>query len=319
MSRLPPPVVVVTEGSASGPLAWLRDRADVREIGPNNPGFAEVMAAAEGAVVRTYTSVDAAFLDAAPDLKVVGRGGVGLDNIDVPACRGRGVQVVYTPDANTTAVVDFVLAQMTRLIRPLPPLAGPADVTPDAWASFRKNAGFQLEELTLGILGMGRVGRSLGRAASRGRGVAVIYHDLIDVSPQIDFPAESVGFDELLRRANVLSVHVDGRPGNRNLIDAAALGRFGGKYLINTSRGLVLDAAAVAEVVRSGRLAGVALDVYDPEPPPADFPLLPLTRTHNVLLTPHMASRTRVAVENMSWVVRDVMAVLRGERPAHPA
>ena len=313
------PIVIVTEGSAPTPLAWLKERADVREIGPKDDGFAAALAEAEGAVVRTYTTVDQDFLDAAPNLRVVGRGGVGLDNIDVPACRRRGVEVVYTPDANTPAVVDFVMAQLTRLVRPMPPLTQADDVTPSAWSAARKTAGWQLYELTLGILGMGRVGRALGRVAAVGFGMKVIYHDLLDVADGVDFPAEAVSFDDLLSRADVLTLHVDGRPENRDLVNADSLGRFGGKYLLNTSRGLVVDAAAVAAAVRSGKLHGVALDVYDPEPPPADFPLLPLTATHNVLLTPHMASRTMVAVENMSWVVRDVMAVLDGERPEWPA
>ena len=313
------PVVVVTEGSAPAPLAWLKERAEVREVGPNDAGFADALAAADGVVVRTYTTVDEKFLDAAPHLRVVGRGGVGLDNIDVAACRDRHVHVVYTPDANTSAVVDFVVAQMTRLVRPMPPLTTHDDVTPAAWSAARKDAGWQLYELTLGVLGMGRVGQALGRAVTGGFGMRVIYHDLLDVSREFLYPAQAVSFDDLLARADVLTLHVDGRPGNRNLINADTLARFNGKYLLNTSRGLVVVAAAVADAVKSGRLHGVALDVYDPEPPPADFPLLALTRTHNVLLTPHVASRTKVAVENMSWVVRDVMNVLNDEPPQFPA
>ena len=314
------PVVIVTEGSAAPPLAWLRERADVREVSAGDAAFDEALAEAEGAVVRTYTIVTDQWLDRAPKLKVVGRGGVGLDNIDVAACRRRGVEVVYTPDANTLAVVDFVVAQLTRLIRPMPSLTSPADVAPAAWSTARKDAGWQLYELTLGILGMGRVGRALGRVASIGCGMKVIYHDLLDVSEHVDFPAEAVSFDELLSRADALTCHVDGRTKNRGLVDAAALARFNGQYLLNTSRGLVVDPAAVADAVRAGKLAGVALDVFDPEPPPPDLPVLSLPgEGYNVLLTPHVASRTNVAVENMSWVVRDVMAVVAGEKPKWPA
>ena len=314
------PVVIVTEGSAPRPLDWLKERADVRELGPADSGFDAALALARGAVVRTYTTVDEAFLARAPNLKVVGRGGVGLDNIDVAACRSRGVEVVYTPDANTLAVVDLLFAQLIRLIRPLNELRGSADVTKEAWKRARGQAGWQLFELTLGILGMGRVGRAVGRVASHGFGMNVIYHDLADVSHAVDFPAEAVSRDRLLAAADILTIHVDGRPGNRHLIDADALDSFGGKYLVNMSRGMVLDAVAVARAYEAGRLAGVALDVYDPEPPPADFPLLALVEQgENVLLTPHMASRTKSAVENMSWVVRDVIAVLSGEPPRFPA
>lgn len=313
------PVVVVTEGSAEAPLRWLAERAEVVEIGPSDPGFAEALARAEAAVVRSYTRVDRSFIAAAPRLRVVGRGGVGLDNIDVDACRERGVEVVYTPNANTAAVVDLFFAQLIRLIRPLHEIGTAADVAPEAWSRARKDAGFLLSELTLGILGMGRVGRAVGRIATA-FGMRVLYHDLLDVSQQVDFPAEAVGLEDLLSRADALTVHVDGRPGNRNFVDRRALERFAGRYLVNMSRGMVLDETAVADAVAAGRLAGVAIDVYEPEPPPGDSPLIQLAeRGANVLLTPHMASRARSAVENMSWVVKDVVAVLEGQRPDYPA
>src|SRR4051812_37160200 len=111
------PLVIVTEGSDAIPLAWLREQARVIEAGAVEPVFAANIAEAQGLVVRTYTRVDDTLLDRAPKLKVVGRGGVGLENIDVAACRRRGVQVVYTPDANTLAVGDFVFGYMLQLLR----------------------------------------------------------------------------------------------------------------------------------------------------------------------------------------------------------
>ena len=115
MSR---PVVVVTEGSDPAPLAWLCERAEVIEISHDDAKFIEALGSAQGLIVRTYTRVNDAMLKLAPKLKVVGRGGVGLENIDVAACRERGVQVVYTPDANTWAVGDFVFGYMLQLLRP---------------------------------------------------------------------------------------------------------------------------------------------------------------------------------------------------------
>src|SRR5438067_7911870 len=112
------PVVLVTEGSDRKPLDWLKQHAHVVEIATTDPGFDQQLAVAEGMVVRTYTRVNDALLAKAPKLKVVGRGGVGLENIDVAACRRRGVQVVYTPDANTWAVGDFVFGYMLQLLRP---------------------------------------------------------------------------------------------------------------------------------------------------------------------------------------------------------
>lgn len=316
----PKPIVIVTEGSAPAPLRWLAERAQVLEVSQSAPGFGDALARAEGAVVRTYTWVDRDFLAAAPRLRVVGRGGVGLDNINIEACRERGVEVVYTPDANTSAVADLVFAQLIRLIRPLHEIRSAADVTPDAWKLARSDAGLLLSELTLGILGMGRVGRAVGRIAARGFGMPVLYHDLRDVSADIDFDAQAVSRDELLSGATALTVHVDGRPGNRNLVGKTMLNAFAGRYLVNMSRGMVLSEQAVADAMARGRLHGAAIDVFEPEPPPADSPLVRLAETGaNVLLTPHMASRATSAVENMSWVVRDVIAVLTGQRPKYPA
>jgi D-3-phosphoglycerate dehydrogenase len=317
MSDTNRPIVLVTEGSDPKPLQWLRERAQVIEISHDDPAFRLELVNADALLVRTYTKVNEALLSVAPKLRVVGRGGVGLENIDVAACRRRGIEVVFTPDANTLAVGDFVIGYMLQLLRP--------------WAFFRNKAyeakefkrirntvrGGQLNELTLGILGMGRVGRRLGHIAANGFGMKVIYNDLVDVQSQLDFPAQAVDKPTLYRTADVLSLHVDMRPGNENLVGREQIATMKpSAILINTSRGEVLDANALADAIRERRLAGAALDVFDPEPPKEDFPLLGF---ENVLLTPHLAARTLTATENMSWVVRDVMAVLEGERPKYTA
>jgi phosphoglycerate dehydrogenase-like enzyme len=311
------PTVLVTEGSDEKPLQWLREQANVIDIAYDDPGFEKYLPEAEGMVVRTYTRVNDAMLDKAPKLKVVGRGGVGLENIDVKACRKRGVEVVYTPSANTWAVGDFVMGYMLQLLRP--------------WCFFRdevysakefkrlraEERGMELHELTLGILGMGRVGRRVGHIATRGFGMKVIYNDLLDVQSQLDFPATPVDKTTLYRESDVLSLHVTMLPGNMNLVgkDALALMK-PSAILINSARGEVLDVQALADALRQKRIAGAALDVFWPEPPEPGFPLLNMP---NVMLTPHLAARTRTAIENMSWVVRDVVGVLRGEKPKYPA
>ncbi len=173
--------ILVTEGSDKLPLDWLREQANVIQVRVDEPSFDNQLALADGMIVRTYTKVNEALIAKAPRLRVVGRGGVGLENIDVEACRRRGIEVVYTPDANTMAVGDFVIGYMLQLLRP--------------WNFFRECAyeptefkrirdsvrGRQLNELTLGILGMGRVGRRLGHIAANGFGMRVIYNDLLDV------------------------------------------------------------------------------------------------------------------------------------------
>jgi phosphoglycerate dehydrogenase-like enzyme len=313
----PRPVVLVTEGSDRRPLDWLREQAVVIERHFSDPAFNEALAQAQGMIVRTYTRVNAALLDIAPKLKVVGRGGVGLENIDVPECRRRGIEVVYTPDANTLAVGDFVFGYILQLLRP--------------WEFFREKVyepkefkrirdtvrGRQLDELTLGILGMGRVGRRVGKIAANGFGMQVIYNDIVDVAGQLQFPAKAVDKPTLMEQSDILSIHVDMRPGNEHLIGRAQLAAMKPTaVLINTSRGEVLDAGALADAIRAKKLFGAAIDVFSPEPPAADFPLLGLP---NVLLTPHIAARTTSAMENMSWVVRDIMGVLEGRPAQYPA
>jgi len=311
------PIVLVTEGSDARPLQWLKEQVQVIEIPFDDPGFDARLAQAEGLVIRTYTKVTPAFLAKAPKVRVIGRGGVGIDNIDVKACRARGVEVVYTPDANTLAVGDLVFGFIIQLIRPWCRFKERA-YEPTEFKKIRNaNKGRQLNELTLGILGMGRVGRRVARIAAQGFGMRVIYNDLLDVQSQLTMPAIPVDKPTLFREADILTIHVDMRPGNENLVrrDQIAMMK-PDAILLNTSRGEVLDADALAEAIRQKRLAGAAVDVYAPEPPPGNFPLLGFD---NVILTPHMASRTSTATENMSWVVRDVVAVLRGEKPQYPA
>jgi D-3-phosphoglycerate dehydrogenase len=312
------PTVLITEGSDPRPLAWLRERADVIEMPTSAPGFDEALARADGLIVRTYTRVNGEMLAKAPRLKVVGRGGVGLENIDVAACRARGVEVVYTPDANSIAVGDYVFGVMIQLIRPFARFKERAYAADEFKKVRTSQRGRQLDELTLGILGMGRVGKRVGAIAANGFGMRVIYNDLLTIPPgSLNFSARAVDKPTLFRDADVLTIHVDMRPDNRHLVGAQQIGSMKrGAVLINASRGEVLDAFALADAIRTAHLSGAALDVFDPEPPRADFPLLGF---ENVILTPHMASRTSIAIENMGWVVRDVAAVLAGQKPRFPA
>jgi phosphoglycerate dehydrogenase-like enzyme len=315
MSQLKRPAVLITEGGDPNPLRWLAERADVSEVAVGEPGFDEALAKAEGLIVRTYTRVNEAFLAKAPRLRVVGRGGVGLDNIAVRACRARGIEVVYTPDANTLAVGDYVFGAMIHLVRGWPTLTEGYE---PGW--FKKTRGSvrgrQLDELTLGILGMGRVGKRVGSIAANGFGMRVIYNDVVAMG-KLPFAATPVEKERLYQDCDVLTIHVDMREGNENLVGASQLAMMKpASILINASRGEVLDTAALAQALRTAHLAAAALDVYHPEPPPADLELIGMP---NVLLTPHIASRTHTAVENMGWVVRDVMAVLEGRKPEFPA
>ncbi len=278
------------------------------------------LARAQGLVIRTYTQVNDALLDNAPNLKVVGRAGVGLENIDLAACKRRGVRVVFTPDANTQAVGEYVLGLMLDALRPRYTM--PDRIDEKTFHKLRKEqVGLQLDELTLGILGFGRIGKRLGQVA-HAIGMKVLVNDILpeaDLRRAVNYPFEFVAKPELFRGSDVLTIHTDGRRENRGLINAQALAALKPNcLLINAARGMLVDNAALAAWAGSVEKTGgrAALDVHEPEPPPKDYPLYGLP---NVRLLPHLASRSQLAMENMSWVVRDVAAVLEGREPEYPA
>ena len=315
------PTVVIAEALDQPCVDWLAERAEVVFCPHrNDEQLRRELGRADGLVIRTYTRVDDAFLDRAPRLKVIGRAGVGLDNLDLEACQRRGLVVVYTPDANMEAVAEYVLGLMLDDLRPRVHLEGPVDS--DTFHTIRREkVGTQLDQLTLGILGFGRIGKRLGRIA-HAIGMTLLVNDLLpepDLRSAVDFPFEFVDKPTLYHGSDILSIHVDGRPSNRNLIDADALALLGTDcLLINAARGLLIDNTALKQWADAVRDTGgrAALDVHEPEPIPEDYPLFGLP---NVRILPHLASRTRTAVENMCWVVRDVWAVLEGEAPKFPA
>ncbi len=303
------PTVIVTEPLTAEPLAWLGERAEMVLAGVGTKEFVEAAPRAEGLVVRTYTTVGSDLLARMPRLRAVGRAGVGLDNIDTEACAARGVTVCNTPDANTDAVVEFVVASMLDATRPRGYLDRALD--PAAWNALRADmvATRQLAGSTLGVWGFGRIGSRVARAG-RALGMTVVYHDVREIPPAEREGAGPVLRDELLAISDFLTVHVDGRKENRGLVGAEAFGRMKQDVVfINTSRGFVVDSVACADFMRARPEAQALLDVHEPEPIPVEYALLMMP---NVYLTPHIASATQRAKDAMSWVVRDVWAALAG-------
>ncbi len=314
---MPRPLVIQTEALDEVCRQWLRERCEVVSSSPEDgAAFGELLGRAEGLVVRTYTRVDAALLERAPRLKVVGRAGVGVDNIDVAACRARGVGVVYTPDANTRAVVELVTAFMLDALRPRMSLDRALPMA--QWKSLRQEliAPNQLAGMTLGILGLGRVGKGVARVGAA-LDMRVLFHDLAEIPPDQRQGAEAVSVDELFTRSRILTVHIDNRESNRRFVDREKIGMLpAGAMLINTSRGFVVDDLALAQWLARDPSARAAIDVHEPEPFGAEYPLLGLA---NARLTPHIGAGTAQAHRNMSWVVRDVWRVLSGEQAEFPA
>ncbi len=316
------PLVIQTEHLDDEPAKWLAERCRLEVTPSESARFDELIGVTEGLVIRTYTKVDAALLDRAPRLRCVARAGVGLDNVDLEACAERGVVVVSTPAANTQAVVEYVWAMLLDVLRPRVFLE--RAIAPAAWKQLRSEllAPKQLGDLSLGVLGLGRVGCGVARVGLA-LGMRVRSHDIAtfaadSVQARLEASgAERVGLEALLNQSDVLSVHVDGRRANRGLVGAAELAMCKPSVIIvNTSRGFVIQPLALAEFLVANKSASALLDVHEPEPFDAAYPLLDLPNAH---LSPHIAAATATAHRNMSWVVRDLWRVLTGEVPEHPA
>ena len=313
------PKVVITETLDRQCADWLAGSCEVVWHTHDQPGLDEQLADADALVVRTYTRVDDVLLGKAPNVKVIGRAGVGLDNFDLEACRRRGVRVVYTPDANTQAVVEYVFGLTLDHYRPRTALGPGTDA--QAFHALRKTeVGTELADLTIGVLGMGRIGKRIATVA-HALGMNVLGCDVLG-EPTIRSAIPQVPFDfvdhaTLYARSSIVTVHVDGRPENKQLINAEALTHFkDDALLINAARGVLVDHEALVAWLDEHPQATAMLDVHDPEPPAEDHPLYGCA---NAILLPHLASRTDTALRNMSWVVRDVAAVLGGEQPEHAA
>jgi (S)-sulfolactate dehydrogenase len=303
--------IIVTEPLTQEAIEWLSERALVEQIAVDEAGFDEAIVRATALIVRTYTTVDQDLLDRAPALRVIGRAGTGLDNIDLDACRERNIEVVNTPDANRQAVVEYVVSILANICRPLPTVV-PAGLSGPEWSAARRDAmaSRQMNESTLGILGLGRIGKRVAEVAVA-IGFKVQFHDVVDI-PVVERcdGIESVSMEKLLCTSDILTVHVDGRAENRHLFGQSEFDQLQeGMTLVNTSRGFVLDESALASVLTFRQSMHAVLDVHEDEPVPSGSPLAGLA---NVALLPHAASRTAAAQRAMSWVVRDVWQTLVG-------
>lgn len=305
------PTVLVSETLSERALDYLAQHATV--IRCDAETAIDHVAEADALIVRTYTQVRGELLDKAKRLKVVGRAGVALENIDIPDCRKRGIEVVHTPAANTWAVVDYTIAAILGMNRRFWPLDG--YVPGPEFHKIRKQAyGRFLSDLTLGIVGCGRIGSRVGRAAA-GLGMKVLYNDILDI--KVDYPAEAVDKATLYANSDIVTIHVPLTDLTTRMINAQTLDQFkDGAQFINAARGPCVDYHALADAIKSGKIAAATVDCHDPEPPTEDYPLFGLD---NVTLTPHSAARVPQAMENMCDVVYDIMAVLNGEKPEYPA
>lgn len=263
---------------------------------------AALAAGARALIVRNRTRIGGGLLGAAPRLAVIGRLGVGLDNIDLEACAARGVEVIPATGANDDAVAEYVIAAVLLLTRGA--FMATDEVAAGLWPRERL-IGREIRGRTLGLLGFGGTARAVARRA-RALGMAAVAHDPYVASTDPAWSAlgvRPVGFDELLRASDALSLHVPLTSVTRGRIDARALAAMRrGSVLINAARGGVVDEAALARALRRGHLAGAALDVFASEPLPAENPFVGLA---NVILTPHIAGVTAESNVRVSRLIAE--------------
>ena len=269
----------------------------------------------DGIIIRANGKVTRKLMESAPRLKVVGRHGVGVENIDVQSASDLGIWVVNTPDANDNSVAEHFFGLALMLSKMLK--KGDIAVREGRWEARYVYIGRELRGKTLGILGFGRIGKMIGQLAHKGFGMNVLYYDTVRFEAmEQEIRAVKAGLDDILSRADFISINLPMLPETKNVIGARELGLLKPTaYILNLARGPIWDEKALESVLKEGKIAGAASDVFAVEPAAKDHPLLKLD---NFIATPHMAAHTEEALGRMSLVALDVIRVLEGKAPVYP-
>ncbi|MGO9204692.1 MAG: phosphoglycerate dehydrogenase, partial [Candidatus Limnocylindrales bacterium] len=306
--------LLVAEALADEGVALLRAHHDVDvRTGLSRDAFLAALPEYDGLMVRSQVKVDAEAIAAGSRLAVIGRAGVGVDNVDLEAATRAGIVVVNAPTGNTVAAAEHTIGLMFALARHI--AAADASVRRGEWTR-SAFTGVELRGKTLGIVGLGKIGMAIAECA-RGLQMEVIGHDpFVSVEAAAHHSVTIRSFDDVLAAADVLTLHVPNTRSTRGLIGAPQLARMKPTaFLLNVSRGSVVDEAALAAALREGRLAGAGLDVYAAEPPTGS----PLLDAPNTVLTPHLGASTAEAqVRVAREAAEQVLDVLDG-RPARYA
>jgi glyoxylate reductase len=272
-------------------------------------------AVADGLLTMLTDRIDADLLEAGPNLRIVSNMAVGYDNVDVTAASARGVVVTNTPGVLTDTTADLAFALMLAVARRV--VEGDRVVREGGWGPWHPSflLGRDIHRATLGVVGMGQIGRAVARRA-RGFGMKVVYASRRRVEDEKALGVEWRSLDDLLRESDFISLHVSLNAETRNLIGARELALMKATaFLINTARGGIVDQSALVDALRSGRIAGAGLDVAVVEPVPVDDPLLEL---ENVVITPHVGSATVETRTKMAdLAVDNLIAFFEGRKPPH--
>ncbi len=303
------PVVLIADKLAESTVAALGDQVEVRWVdGPDRPKLLEAVADADALLVRSATTVDAEVIAAAPKLKIVARAGVGLDNVDVPAATAAGVLVVNAPTSNIHSAAEHALALMLSAARQIP--AADATLREHTWKRSSFN-GTEIYGKTVGVVGLGRIGQLVAaRLAAFGTHV-IAYDPYVPPARAAQLGIELLALDDLLPRADFISVHLPKTPETAGLLGKEALAKTKpGVIIVNAARGGLIDEHALAEAVKSGHVRAAGLDVFSTEPC-TDSPLFELPQ---VVVTPHLGASTSEAQDRAGTdVAESVKLALAGE------
>jgi D-3-phosphoglycerate dehydrogenase len=269
----------------------------------------------DGIIIRANGKVSRKLMESTPRLKVIGRHGVGVENIDLEAATERGIWVVNTPDTNDISVAEhfFGLALILSKILKKADIA----LREGRWEVRYEYIGRELHGKTLGILGFGRIGRAVGRIGHKGFDMKVLYYDALRYEEvEKELGAKKASLEEVLSQSDFISINLPMLPETKGLLREREFGLMKpSAYIINLARGSIWDEKVLYQVLKEGKIAGAGSDVYEIEPAIKGHPLFEL---ENFVGTPHMAAHTDEALKRMSLVAEDVLCVLEGRAPLHP-
>ncbi len=301
--------ILITDGLDASAQAVLDSCTVDDRTGISADEVAAIIADYDALIVRGRTKVTASLLEAATRLRVVGRAGVGVDNIDLAAAKSRGVIVVNAPVSTTLAVAELTFGLLLALTREIP--RADSSMKQGQWLK-KELEGAELNGKTLGILGMGRIGAEVARRA-RAFGMDVLGYDPLLSPDEIrGRVAEPVDRDELLARADFISLHLPLTSETRGLLDADQFAKMkDGARIVCAARGGIIDETALLSALESGKIAGAALDVFESEPPGATD----LVKHPKVIATPHVGAQTAEAQSRAAEdIAHEVLAALRGKK-----
>jgi D-3-phosphoglycerate dehydrogenase len=296
--------VLVREAIADAGLELLRARFDV-DVDTDSP-LEEILGSYDALIVRSATKVTADVIARGDRLKVIGRAGVGVDNVDVDAATRRGIVVANAPESNVVSAAEHTVGLLVALARNIP--QAHAALVAGRWERSRWG-GVELADKVLGVLGYGRIGRQVARRALGLQMKVVAYDPFVSAERFRELGVESASFDVVLARADFLTLHLPLNDETRNAIGTAAIGKMrDGVRIVNAARGELVDEDALVAALESGKVAGAAIDVFVREP--YDGPLL---RAPNIIVTPHLAASTDEAQDRAGVIVAEqVVAALDG-------